>query len=144
LITILIELEFVASRIIEFEWDNDDFVVADVVDVDDSGWEDAVNVKVDVMVVNKLDNNEDFDEKTNDDNDGVVDDTGEDYIVVLFEFNSIFEAKTSKNCTFGLVIMRRDFIVIEDDNELDDVDWVVLVLLREERVLRVDKRKTKI
>ena len=74
------------------------------------------------MVVNKLDNNEDFDEKTNDDNDGVVDDTGEDYIVVLFEFNSIFEAKTSKNCTFGLVIMRRDFIVIEDDNELDDVD----------------------
>ena len=144
MITILIELEFVASRIIEFEWDNDDFVVADVVDVDDSGWEDAVNVKVDVMVVNKLDNNEDFDEKTNDDNDGVVDDTGEDYIVVLFEFNSIFEAKTSKNCTFGLVIMRRDFIVIEDDNELDDVDWVVLVLLREERVLRVDKRKTKI
>ena len=144
MITILIEFELVASRIIEFEWDNDDFVVADVVDVDDSGWEDAVNVKVDVMVVNKLDNNEDFDEKTNDDNDGVVDDTGEDYIVVLFEFNSIFEAKTSKNCTFGLVIMRRDFIVIEDDNELDDVDWVVLVLLREERVLRVDKRKTKI
>eukprot|EP00019_Armaparvus_languidus_P002886 CAMPEP_0168603250 /NCGR_PEP_ID=MMETSP0420-20121227/14619_1 /TAXON_ID=498008 /ORGANISM="Pessonella sp." /LENGTH=53 /DNA_ID=CAMNT_0008642199 /DNA_START=478 /DNA_END=639 /DNA_ORIENTATION=+ len=53
------------------------------------------------MVVNKFDNNEDFDEETNDDNDGVVDDTGED---------------------FGLVIMRGDFAVIEDDKELDDVD----------------------
>jgi len=104
---ILIEFEFVASRIIEFEWVNDDFVVVAVVDVDDSGWEDAVNVKVDVMVVNKFDNNEDFDEETNDDNDGVVDDTGED---------------------FGLVIMRGDFAVIEDDKELDDVDWVVLVI----------------
>jgi len=83
LITILIELEFVASRIIEFEWDNDDFVVVAVVDVDDSEWEDAVNVRVDVMVVNKFDNNDDFDEETNDDNDGVVDDTGEDYMVIL-------------------------------------------------------------
>ena len=83
MITILIEFELVASRIIEFEWDNDDFVVVAVVDVDDSEWEDAVNVRVDVMVVNKFDNNDDFDEETNDDNDGVVDDTGEDYMVIL-------------------------------------------------------------
>lgn len=79
LITIWIEFELVASRIMEFEWDNDDFVVADVVDVDDSGWEEEVNVNV-----NKVDNNDDFDEETNDDNDGVVDETGEDYIVLLF------------------------------------------------------------
>lgn len=34
--------------------------------------------------------------------------------------------------------------MIEDDKELDNVDWVVLVLLREERVLRVDKKQNKI